>query len=95
ENNSIWVGKVKLLKLEWYAVGILLKLRMHEKNVMEELWLNAYEVDQITEILKTENKSVWVGKVRKISLEGHAGEIKGKLDFTLIAPDGQEETGSD
>ncbi|OIR55757.1 MAG: uncharacterized protein A8A55_3498, partial [Amphiamblys sp. WSBS2006] len=62
ENNSIWIGKVHRLSLKNNAIQLLPKLRIHEDNVMEELWLNAYEVDQITEILKTENNSVWVGK---------------------------------
>ncbi|OIR55982.1 MAG: uncharacterized protein A8A55_3271, partial [Amphiamblys sp. WSBS2006] len=79
ENNSIWVGKVKLLMLEWYAVGILPKLRIHKDNVMEWLVLYAYDPINITEILKTENNSVWVGKVKRLELHGYTVGILPKL----------------
>ncbi|OIR55674.1 MAG: uncharacterized protein A8A55_3580, partial [Amphiamblys sp. WSBS2006] len=42
ENNSIWVGKMKRLVLERYAVEILSKLRIHGENEMEELRLRTY-----------------------------------------------------
>ncbi|OIR56823.1 MAG: uncharacterized protein A8A55_2426 [Amphiamblys sp. WSBS2006] len=87
ENNSLWIGKVRRLFLFYHAVGILPKLRFHEENVFEEFVLNVYDPKGITEILKTENKSIWIGKVRKIEFKGCAEEIKNKLDFTLITPD--------
>ncbi|OIR55659.1 MAG: uncharacterized protein A8A55_3595, partial [Amphiamblys sp. WSBS2006] len=55
ENNSIWVGKVKKLRLNGYAVEILPKLRIHEENVMEELMLSAEGAEHITRILKEES----------------------------------------
>ncbi|OIR55772.1 MAG: uncharacterized protein A8A55_3482, partial [Amphiamblys sp. WSBS2006] len=79
ENNSIWVGKVKWLYLKWYAVGILPKLKIHEENVMEWLVLNACSPEHITEILKTENNSIWVGKVKRLDLYGYAIGILPKL----------------
>ncbi|OIR57589.1 MAG: uncharacterized protein A8A55_1645 [Amphiamblys sp. WSBS2006] len=91
ERNSIWTGKMKRLKLTGYAVGILPKLRIHGESVMEELRLKAKHPGYITEILKEERNSIWIGKIRKISLEGYTKEIENKLDFTLIAPDCQEE----
>ncbi|OIR56821.1 MAG: uncharacterized protein A8A55_2428 [Amphiamblys sp. WSBS2006] len=94
ENKSIWAGKVKRLELKHLAVKILPKLKLHGENEMEELVLDAYRSEHITEMLEMENKSIRVGKVRKISLEGYyAEEIFSKLDFTEIAPDGQEENG--
>ncbi|OIR57756.1 MAG: uncharacterized protein A8A55_1474 [Amphiamblys sp. WSBS2006] len=87
ENSSIWVGKVKSLELRDYPIEILPKLILHEENVMEELRLWAKKPGYIAEILKMKNKSIGIGKVRKINLVGHAERIKEKLDFTLIAPD--------
>ncbi|OIR56003.1 MAG: uncharacterized protein A8A55_3251, partial [Amphiamblys sp. WSBS2006] len=69
ENSSLWVGKVKTLKLEGYAVEILPKLWINEENVMKELALTADEAEHITEILKTENNSVWVGRVKSLKLK--------------------------
>ncbi|OIR56434.1 MAG: uncharacterized protein A8A55_2819 [Amphiamblys sp. WSBS2006] len=94
--RSIWIGKVKKLTLKDYAVGILPKLRIHEENEMEELSLEACHSETlIDEISKTRDRSIWIGKVRKINLTGYAEKIKDKLDFTLLAPDDQEEIGSD
>ncbi|OIR57218.1 MAG: uncharacterized protein A8A55_2024 [Amphiamblys sp. WSBS2006] len=90
DNSSIWVGRVEMLGLFGYAVEILPKLRIHGENVMEELRLDVFFLGHITEILKTKDKSVWVGKVKKVRLEGLAKEIENKLDFTLIAPVDQE-----
>ncbi|OIR56879.1 MAG: uncharacterized protein A8A55_2367, partial [Amphiamblys sp. WSBS2006] len=81
ENNSIWVGKMKRLELYGYTVGILPKLKIHEDNVIEELWLNAYDPINITEILKTENNSIWVGKVKRLVLDGYAVYMLPKLRF--------------
>ncbi|OIR55577.1 MAG: uncharacterized protein A8A55_3677, partial [Amphiamblys sp. WSBS2006] len=93
ENNSIWVGKVKSLSLKGYAIEIFPKLRIHQENVMEELVVLPDCLENIFGMLKMENKSIWVGKVRKVSLTGHAKRIEDKLDFTLMAPDTQEENG--
>ncbi|OIR56500.1 MAG: uncharacterized protein A8A55_2753, partial [Amphiamblys sp. WSBS2006] len=94
KDKSIWVGKVRKISLEGYSVGILPKLRMHEENVMEEFGFSADYPKQITETLKTKDKSIWIGRVRKINLAGYAKKIKNKLDFTLISPFDQEEIGS-
>ncbi|OIR56880.1 MAG: uncharacterized protein A8A55_2369, partial [Amphiamblys sp. WSBS2006] len=79
ENNSIWVGKVKRLELYGYTVGILPKLRIHEENVMEELWLYADKTETPIEIHKTENNSIWVGRVKWLKLDEYAVEILPKL----------------
>ncbi|OIR57760.1 MAG: uncharacterized protein A8A55_1471 [Amphiamblys sp. WSBS2006] len=69
KNNSIWVGKVERLELNWYAIEILPKLRIHGENVMEEFSLSAYTSKCIAEILKMKNKSIWIGKVKRLVLE--------------------------
>ncbi|OIR57013.1 MAG: uncharacterized protein A8A55_2233 [Amphiamblys sp. WSBS2006] len=84
ENGSIWVGKAKNLILNKYAVEALPKLGIHGENVMEEFGLSVDYPGEMSEILKMDNSSIWVGKVRKISLEGHAEKIKDRLEFTLI-----------
>ncbi|OIR55707.1 MAG: uncharacterized protein A8A55_3547, partial [Amphiamblys sp. WSBS2006] len=79
ENNSIWVGKVKRLKLYGHAVEILPKLIIHQENVMELLELNATVSYYVSGILGMENKSIWVGKVRNVHLTGYAYRIEDKL----------------
>ncbi|OIR55745.1 MAG: uncharacterized protein A8A55_3509, partial [Amphiamblys sp. WSBS2006] len=78
---SIWIGKVKRLKLEGYALGTLPKLKFHEENVMEELKLDADKPEHITEILKEENKNIlgWVGKAKNLILNKYAVEALPKL----------------
>ncbi|OIR55871.1 MAG: uncharacterized protein A8A55_3383, partial [Amphiamblys sp. WSBS2006] len=78
-SNNIWIGKVRSLTLKDYAVGILLNLRIHGENVMEELSLEACHSETLIEILKEENNSIWVGKVRKLKLIDYAVNILPKL----------------
>ncbi|OIR57752.1 MAG: uncharacterized protein A8A55_1472 [Amphiamblys sp. WSBS2006] len=79
ENNSILVGKVKKLDLHEYALGILLKLKLHEENEVEELELGIDYPENVIEILKEENNSIWVGKVKRLGLSHYAVEILPKL----------------
>ncbi|OIR56884.1 MAG: uncharacterized protein A8A55_2363 [Amphiamblys sp. WSBS2006] len=79
ENNSIWVGRVNRLELEDYTVEILPKLRIHGENVVEEFNLDLYCQKQITELLKMEKNGIWVGKVKRLGLIGHAVNILPKL----------------
>ncbi|OIR56490.1 MAG: uncharacterized protein A8A55_2762, partial [Amphiamblys sp. WSBS2006] len=82
EDNNILVGRVKNLVLAGYAVEILSKLRFHEEDGVEGLLLlSAYDSDQITGILETEDNSLWVGKVKEVYLYGCAIEILPKLRF--------------
>ncbi|OIR56269.1 MAG: uncharacterized protein A8A55_2985, partial [Amphiamblys sp. WSBS2006] len=80
ENSGIWVGKVKKLGLRGYAVGILPKLRIHEENEMEELGLTTQDSEDI-QILGMENSSIWVGKVKRLELIGHAVKVFTMLGF--------------
>ncbi|OIR55872.1 MAG: uncharacterized protein A8A55_3382, partial [Amphiamblys sp. WSBS2006] len=84
EKESIWIGKVKRLKLKAYAVEILPKLKLHRENEMEELVLKTAWPGPVSWMLEMENKGIRIGKVRKINLEGCAEKIKDKLDFTLV-----------
>ncbi|OIR55702.1 MAG: uncharacterized protein A8A55_3552, partial [Amphiamblys sp. WSBS2006] len=75
----IWAGRVNILELTGYAIQILPKLRIHEENVMEKLWLNADKTEHTSEILKTENNSIWAGRVNILELIGYAIQILPKL----------------
>ncbi|OIR56614.1 MAG: uncharacterized protein A8A55_2638, partial [Amphiamblys sp. WSBS2006] len=79
EDRSIWVGKVKSLDLTGYAVEILLKLRFHEENVMEEICLIAMYAGHTAKILGAEDNSIWMGKLKKMSLFWFAVEALPKL----------------
>ncbi|OIR56525.1 MAG: uncharacterized protein A8A55_2728, partial [Amphiamblys sp. WSBS2006] len=93
KDKSIWIGKVKKLELKDYAIQLLPKLKLQKENAMEELVLSADSPEHITEILEAKDKSIWLRKVKVLRLKGHTEKIKDKLDFILIAPDGQEEIG--
>ncbi|OIR55655.1 MAG: uncharacterized protein A8A55_3599, partial [Amphiamblys sp. WSBS2006] len=75
---SIWLGKVKSLRLERHAVRILPKLRLHEDSVMEELRLSADTRECVSEILGAED-IVCVWRVKNLRLERHAIKILPKL----------------
>ncbi|OIR58949.1 MAG: uncharacterized protein A8A55_0278 [Amphiamblys sp. WSBS2006] len=79
ENNSILIGKVNNLIFSDYAVGILPRLGIHGENEMEELGLLAEHFEYISEILRMENNSIRVGKMRSLVLGEHAVEIFPKL----------------
>ncbi|OIR55836.1 MAG: uncharacterized protein A8A55_3418, partial [Amphiamblys sp. WSBS2006] len=79
ENNSVWVGRVKVLRLEGYAIEMLPKLRFHEENVMEELSTHVRWYSGFPEIEKTTSSSIWVGKVKKLELGDYAADILPKL----------------
>ncbi|OIR57383.1 MAG: uncharacterized protein A8A55_1857 [Amphiamblys sp. WSBS2006] len=81
KNRSIWVGKVKKLFLDGYAVEILPKLRFHEEIEMEEVHLSAHGAGNVSRILDAKDRSVWVGKVKKLFIVGYAVEILPKLRF--------------
>ncbi|OIR56611.1 MAG: uncharacterized protein A8A55_2641 [Amphiamblys sp. WSBS2006] len=81
ERKSLWIGKVKKLRLVGYAVATLSKLRIHGENEMKGFILNAYSPEHITEILKTENNSIWMGKVKRMELNGYAIETLPKLQI--------------
>ncbi|OIR55910.1 MAG: uncharacterized protein A8A55_3345, partial [Amphiamblys sp. WSBS2006] len=75
KNILIRIGKMKRLELRGYAIGILPKLRIHGENVIEKLVLDTYCSKRLSEILKTENNSIWIGKMKKLELNDYAIEI--------------------
>ncbi|OIR55853.1 MAG: uncharacterized protein A8A55_3401, partial [Amphiamblys sp. WSBS2006] len=81
-NNTLdWMGKVKRLELKDHAIKILPKLRFYEENVMEVLRLKALGPEYMAKILAAKNKSIRVGKVKRLVLSYHAVGILPKLKF--------------
>ncbi|OIR55789.1 MAG: uncharacterized protein A8A55_3465, partial [Amphiamblys sp. WSBS2006] len=79
-DRSIWLGKVKKsLRLALYAISILPKLRLHEDNVMEWLYLGVWGREYVSEILVKKDSSIWLGKVKSLTLKGHAVNLLPKL----------------
>ncbi|OIR55931.1 MAG: uncharacterized protein A8A55_3323, partial [Amphiamblys sp. WSBS2006] len=78
-DRSIWLGRVKSLRLDSYAINLLPKLRLHEDNVMEWLYLDAWEREHISEILVKKDNSIWLRKVKSLTLKGHAVNLLPKL----------------
>ncbi|OIR56111.1 MAG: uncharacterized protein A8A55_3143, partial [Amphiamblys sp. WSBS2006] len=78
-NRSIWLGKVKSLRLYGYAASTLPKLKLHEDNVMEELYLYAWYREYVSEILVKKDSSIWLGKVKSLRLDVYAINILPKL----------------
>ncbi|OIR57137.1 MAG: uncharacterized protein A8A55_2109 [Amphiamblys sp. WSBS2006] len=81
ERNSIWFGKVRKLELWKNSVNILPKLSLHEENEMEVLRLNAYQIKHVSDIIKTKNNSIKLGKVKSLELKSFAVNILPKLSL--------------
>ncbi|OIR56673.1 MAG: uncharacterized protein A8A55_2577 [Amphiamblys sp. WSBS2006] len=77
-NRSIWVGKVKRLELEYFAVCILPKLLLHKENVMEMFRLHADKLKHVRETIFAEN-NIWLGKVKGLELAYFSTSILPKL----------------
>ncbi|OIR56222.1 MAG: uncharacterized protein A8A55_3030 [Amphiamblys sp. WSBS2006] len=83
ENNSIWLGRVKNLRLESFAIRILPKLKLHEENEMEVFHLSAGEIEHFFEVMFAENNSIWLGRVKRLKLESFTVKILPKLQRLL------------
>ncbi|OIR56387.1 MAG: uncharacterized protein A8A55_2865 [Amphiamblys sp. WSBS2006] len=99
KNHSIWMGKVLNLKLYDYAVSLLAKLRFHDNNAMDELFLRADNPENIIGISQTTDRSIWIGKVKELYVYYFGIEILPKLkiheknmmkEFWVIAKDPAE-----
>ncbi|OIR55614.1 MAG: uncharacterized protein A8A55_3640, partial [Amphiamblys sp. WSBS2006] len=86
--SSIWLGKVKSLKLYGYAINLLPKLKLHEDNVLGGLWLDnvlgGLWLDKefgecVSSILRAKDNSIWPWKVKSLKLEHHAINLLPKL----------------
>ncbi|OIR56742.1 MAG: uncharacterized protein A8A55_2507 [Amphiamblys sp. WSBS2006] len=82
ENRSIFVEKIKeRIIIRNYAVTILPKLRFHEDNETYKLFLFADQENHIRPILAMEDRSIFIGKIRKTILGNYAVSILSKLGF--------------
>ncbi|OIR55749.1 MAG: uncharacterized protein A8A55_3505, partial [Amphiamblys sp. WSBS2006] len=79
KDRTIWLGKVKSLSLDFYAISILPKLKLHEDNVMEEFDLYVWGREHISEILVKKDNSIWLGKVKSLRLGGCKVNLLPKL----------------
>ncbi|OIR55935.1 MAG: uncharacterized protein A8A55_3319, partial [Amphiamblys sp. WSBS2006] len=79
KDNSIWLGKVRKLKLNNRAINLLPKLRLHEDSEIEEFYLCVWQREHISEILVKKDSSIWLGKVKSLTLKGHAVNLLPKL----------------
>ncbi|OIR56012.1 MAG: uncharacterized protein A8A55_3241, partial [Amphiamblys sp. WSBS2006] len=79
KNNSIWFGRLKNLRLKSFAIRILPKLKLHEENEMEEFSLNSEKKEYVSEVIRAENNTIWLGSVKKVTLFRYAINILSKL----------------
>ncbi|OIR57723.1 MAG: uncharacterized protein A8A55_1510 [Amphiamblys sp. WSBS2006] len=79
ENNSIELRKVKNMKLLNFATSILPKLKLHEENELEELYLCAEGSEHVAEAIREKSDNSWVGKVKRLELLKYAANILPKL----------------
>ncbi|OIR57179.1 MAG: uncharacterized protein A8A55_2066 [Amphiamblys sp. WSBS2006] len=84
DNNSIWFGKVKRLALRDYAANALPKLVLHKENVMEELSLDAWNKEHISEIMKIKDGSIRLGKIKKFEPRHYTTNIVQKLSLEYV-----------
>ncbi|OIR55595.1 MAG: uncharacterized protein A8A55_3659, partial [Amphiamblys sp. WSBS2006] len=68
EDSSLWMRKVKELCLCDHVIEILPKLRFHEEIEIEEIRLHAEKQEDIAGILRKENQSICLGRVKKLRL---------------------------
>ncbi|OIR57317.1 MAG: uncharacterized protein A8A55_1924 [Amphiamblys sp. WSBS2006] len=78
QNQKIYVGRVKSIGLEEYAVSILPKLEIHEDCRIEWLRLVANRKEYVEPIL-AQSKPIYVGAVKNASLGGYAVSILPRL----------------
>ncbi|OIR55730.1 MAG: uncharacterized protein A8A55_3522, partial [Amphiamblys sp. WSBS2006] len=60
-------------------INILPKLKLHEEIEMEEFHLHAFGIEYIPEVIRAENNSIWLGRVKKVTLFQYAINILPKL----------------
>ncbi|OIR58406.1 MAG: uncharacterized protein A8A55_0814 [Amphiamblys sp. WSBS2006] len=83
ENKSICVcRKTKKLELVGAAVETILKLRIHKDSEFEELCLSVDNKEHIARLLKETNKSLCIGRTRKLGLSCHAANLLPKLQLS-------------
>ncbi|OIR57742.1 MAG: uncharacterized protein A8A55_1482 [Amphiamblys sp. WSBS2006] len=88
-NRKFCVGRVKNMWLEGYAVSILLKMRVHEDNTIEEFVLDA-DKEQLSRILEEGDNSIELGRIRQFGFDIVPEEIRRKLRYTIVDGEGRE-----
>ncbi|OIR57217.1 MAG: uncharacterized protein A8A55_2031, partial [Amphiamblys sp. WSBS2006] len=78
QDHPFFVGRVKNITLEEYAVGVLPKLRVHENSKVELLWLVASEKEHV-DIILSQEQMFFIGRVKNITLEEYAVSILTKM----------------
>ncbi|OIR56732.1 MAG: uncharacterized protein A8A55_2519 [Amphiamblys sp. WSBS2006] len=78
-NRSVNIGGVRALELKGYAVNVLPRLKIGERNEPGRFVLYADEEDHVTEILKEPNRSIGIGKAKEIELWHYAVSVLPKL----------------
>ncbi|OIR56550.1 MAG: uncharacterized protein A8A55_2703, partial [Amphiamblys sp. WSBS2006] len=79
ENSKIWLGRVKKLELQKHAINVLPKLKLHEENEMERFHLCAEKKEYVSETIHTDNKTIRLGKVKRLELSGYSVNVLPKL----------------
>ncbi|OIR57135.1 MAG: uncharacterized protein A8A55_2107 [Amphiamblys sp. WSBS2006] len=78
--NNIFLGGVGKLGFDGYALDLLAKLkRRKEDNVIKGLYLNADEADNIAKTLREADRSIDIGEVGTMRLEGYSVDVLPKL----------------
>ncbi|OIR55900.1 MAG: uncharacterized protein A8A55_3353, partial [Amphiamblys sp. WSBS2006] len=78
-NASIWLGRIKSIKLVYYAVVAITKLLVPEDNVVERLEVSADEQEHCPEILQQPDESIWLGRIKNIDLKNQAARYIFKI----------------
>ncbi|OIR57719.1 MAG: uncharacterized protein A8A55_1511 [Amphiamblys sp. WSBS2006] len=63
------------MELWKYYIGAFPKLILHEEHVIDNFHLNTGEEEHVSEIIWTENNSIWLGKVKKLEVRRYSVNI--------------------
>ncbi|OIR57482.1 MAG: uncharacterized protein A8A55_1756 [Amphiamblys sp. WSBS2006] len=88
KEQTVYVGRVKIMELREYAVCVIPKMRIHKDNIMECFVLDAKE-EHFPRIHEEGYSSIELGKIRQDGFNVPK-EIKQKLRYTLVDGEGNE-----
>ncbi|OIR56925.1 MAG: uncharacterized protein A8A55_2325 [Amphiamblys sp. WSBS2006] len=80
-NKSIRIRRPKYLSLFENGTAILPKLNISEDNVMEDFSSFSYEKENTADILKIEDGSIRIGRIKKIKLTAYSVNILQKINI--------------
>ncbi|OIR56356.1 MAG: uncharacterized protein A8A55_2899 [Amphiamblys sp. WSBS2006] len=78
KEETLCVGRVKKVLLDDYAVSVVLKLRIHEDSMVENLSLFAYKEEHVATIL-AQDQPFCVRRVKNMKFRDYAASILPKL----------------